>query len=226
VVRAAKKAMADLPAGTRADPVPAPPPIDEPQLRYVRDAGSQTSLSILLRGIPELDPTYLAFVALVRLLDDGMSTRLHYQLCDQKGLAYSIYAGIEPLADAAVLDIAGATANGKVPDLVRELLRLLDGLRAGKVTERELAKARTRYRYETLASVDDASAMAGWFGGTALYYQPPPLSRRLQQMEAVTIADVRAAAGTVLRPERLALAAVGTLSRPRLASLRKIIADW
>jgi predicted Zn-dependent peptidase len=226
VVRAATRALGELPPGSAADPVPAPPPHDKPRLRHVRDSGSQTSLSILLRGIPELDPRYLAFVALVRLLDDGMSTRLHYQLCDQKGLAYSINAGIEPLADVAVLDIAGATANGKVPELVREVLHLLDGLRAGEVDERELAKARTRYRYETLASVDDASAMAGWFGGTALYYPPPALSHRLAQMEAVTITDVRAAAAEILRPERLALAAVGALSRARLAELRDVVTGW
>jgi predicted Zn-dependent peptidase len=226
VVRSARKALGDLPAGESAAPVPAPPPRDKPLLRHVRDSGSQTSLSILLRGIPELDPRYLAFVALVRLLDDGMSTRLHYQLCDQKGLAYSINAGIEPLADVAVLDIAGATANGKVPELVRELLRLLDGLRNGEIADRELAKVRTRYRYETLASVDDASAMAGWFGGTALYYQPPGLSQRLTQMEAVTIADVRGAAAEVLRPERLCLAAVGALTRARLAELRDVVNGW
>jgi len=226
VERAARAALGDLPPGTAADPVPAPPMTDAPRLRHVRDTGSQTSLSILLRGIPELDPRYLAFVALVRLLDDGMSTRLHYQLCDQKGLAYSINAGIEPLADVAVLDIAGATANGKVPELVRELLGLLDGLRAGQIADRELAKVRTRYRYETLASVDDASAMAGWFGGTALYYPPPALSHRLAQMEAVTIDDVRAAAAEILRPERLALAAVGALSRARLAELRDVVTAW
>jgi predicted Zn-dependent peptidase len=226
VLASARRALGDLAPGEPVDPVPAPPPHGEPRLRHVRDSGSQTSLSILLRGIPELDPRYLAFVALVRLLDDGMSTRLHYQLCDQKGLAYSISAGIEPLADVAVMDIAGATANSKVPELVRELLVLLDGLRAGAVTPGELAKVQTRYRYETLASVDDASAMAGWFGGTALYYPPPGLSQRLAQMEAVTIEDVRAAAAEVLRPERLALAAVGALSRARLAELRDVVNGW
>src|SRR5207249_8019201 len=111
-------------------------------------------------------------------------------LADQKGLAYSIHASIEPLADAALFEVTGATANAKVPSLVRELLVLLDGLRSGQVTDDELAKARVRYRYETLASIDDAAAMAGWFGGTALYYDPPALSQRLAQIEAVTVEDV------------------------------------
>jgi predicted Zn-dependent peptidase len=195
-------------------------------LHHVRDAGSQTSLAILFRAIPELDPAYVALVALLRVLDDGMSTRLHYTLADQKGLAYSIHAAIEPLADAALFEITGATANAKVPSLVRELLGLLDGLRRGEVTGDELAKARVRYRYETLASIDDAAAMAGWFGGTALYYRPPALSERLAQIEHVAIDDVIRVAQTTFAPEHLAIAAVGALSRARLGELRQAVTEW
>jgi zinc protease len=155
-----------------------------------------------------------------------MSTRLHYTLSDQKGLAYSIHAAIEPLADAALFEISSATANAKVPALVRELLVLLDGLRKGQVTNDELAKARVRYRYETLASIDDAAAMAGWFGGTALYYPPPSLSHRLAAMSKITIDDVVGVAERVLAPDRLIVAAVGTLSRARLGELRQAVTEW
>ena len=226
VAAAAARHLGDLPAGEPADPALAPPPVAGPILRHVRDSGSQTSITAVLRGVPELDPAYLSFVALARLLDDGMSTRLHYTLADQKGLAYSINAGIEPLVDAALLDIVGATANAKVPELVRELLALLAGLRDGPIADDELAKARARYRYETLASLDDASAMAAWFSGTALYYPPPPLSQRLAQIEAVTLADVRATAARVLAPSNLVVAAVGSLSKARLGELRQVIRDW
>ncbi len=226
VVAAAERALSRMPVGQRAE-VPAAPPLDPgPRLRHVSDAGSQTSLAVLFRAIPELDPQYVALVALLRVLDDGMSTRLHYNLADQKGLAYSIHAAIEPLADAALVEITGATANAKVPSLVRELLVLLDGLRKGEVTVDEIAKARIRYRYETLASIDDAAAMAGWFGGTALYYPPPPLSERLAAMTRVEIDDVVRVAREVLAPDHLVLAAVGTLSRARLGELRQIVNDW
>jgi predicted Zn-dependent peptidase len=226
VVEYANRALAAMPAGARSEVPAAPPPVIGPRLHHVRDAGSQTSLAVVFRAIPELDPAYVALVALLRVLDDGMSTRLHYTLADQKGLAYSIHAAIEPLADAALFEITGATANAKVPSLVRELLSLLDGLRQGQVTPDELAKARVRYRYETLASIDDASAMAGWFGGTALYYKPPTLSERLAQMERITVDDVVRVASQVLSPQHLALSAVGSLSRARLGELRQVVTDW
>ncbi|MGE0546017.1 MAG: M16 family metallopeptidase [Kofleriaceae bacterium] len=226
VVDAAASALATMPRGERAEAPAAPPPTRGPRLRHVTDTGSQTSLAIVFRAIPELDPAYVALIALLRVLDDGMSTRLHYTLADQKGLAYSIHAAIEPLADAALFEIAGATANAKVPSLVRELLGLLDGLRRGEITDDELAKARVRYRYETLASIDDAAAMASWFGGTALYYPPPSLSQRLAAMSAVQVEDVVRVAERVLSPDHLTLAAVGTLSRARLGELRQTVTDW
>ncbi len=226
VVAAAHKALERMPTGARADAPAAPALRPGPNLCHVPDAGSQTSLAILFRALPELDPSYVALVTLLRILDDGMSTRLHYTLADQKGLAYSINAAIEPLADTSLFEISGATANTKVPALVRELLRVLDGLRAGKITKDELARARVRYRYETLASLDDASTMAGWFGGTALYFQPPKLSARLAAMTAVTIDDVVEVARSVLAPAQLSLASVGSLSRAKVKELRQTVGAW
>ncbi len=183
-------------------------------------------MTVLFRAVPEQDPAYIALSALARVLDDGMSTRLHYTLADQKALAYSIQAGIEPLADTSLFEISGATANTKVPSLVKELLVLLDGLRAGQITEDELAKVRARYRYETLSAIDDASTMALLLGGTALYVPPVSLSQRLAQMSAITVDDVVRIAGEVLAPDHLVLAAVGTLSRARLGELRQTVTDW
>jgi len=225
VVATAERHLLGWPAGTAASADPARAFQGGPRWKHVADSGSQTNLSLLLRGIPELDPAYMSFVALLRCLDDGMSTRLHYQLCDQKGLAYSINAGIEPLADAALLEVTGATANAKIAPLVGEVLALLGSLRDG-VKDADLAKARTRYRHELLASLDDPSAMAGWFGGAAMYYQPPTLGERLAQMEAVTTDAVAAAARRVIQPDNLVLAVVGALSKARQGELRQVIRDW
>nr|MBA3457627.1 insulinase family protein [Deltaproteobacteria bacterium] len=226
VVEAAIQGLGAMPVGSRADVPAAPPFAKGPLLRHVPNPGSQTAVTVLFRAVPEQDPAYIALSALARVLDDGMSTRLHYTLADQKALAYSIQAGIEPLADTSLFEISGATANTKVPSLVKELLVLLDGLRAGQITEDELAKVRARYRYETLSAIDDASTMALLLGGTALYVPPVSLSQRLAQMSAITVDDVVRIAGEVLAPDHLVLAAVGTLSRARLGELRQTVTDW
>lgn len=225
IVEAARR-LEGLPRGAVAMPRPAPPPPGPARWRHVQDSGAQTSLAILFRGVPELDPRYPAFVALLRALDDGMSTRLHYQLADQKGLAYSIGAGIEPLADTALFEITSATANAKLPRLVGEILELVGGLRADRITDDEMAKIRTRYRYETVASIDDPAAMAGWFGGTALYYPPPALSERLAAIDRVTPDDLVDTARQVIVPDGLVLAAVGALSKARVGELREVITGW
>lgn len=223
---AAARCLEGLPVGALASPAPAPAVPGEVRWRHVKDAGSQTNLSILFRGVPEVDPTYPAFVALLRALDDGMSTRLHYQLADQQGLAYSVGAAIEPLADTALFEVTSATVNGKLARLVGEILGLVGGLRDRAISADEMTKIRTRYRYETVASIDDPGQMAGWFGGTALYYPPPALSERLAAIDRVTPDDLIATARQVFQPGGLVVAAVGALSKARVGELREAIGEW
>jgi predicted Zn-dependent peptidase len=226
VVAACQRHLAALPSGEEASCELAHFEQDAPHYKYVRDSGSQCSVSVLFRGISELDPDYMAFVAMLRAIDDGMSTPLHYQLCDQKGLAYSVNAGMEPLADVVLLEVTGQTAQAKVPALIDGILELVGALRERPPTAAELTKIKRRYRYDLLASIDDPGAMAGWFGGTALYYPPPTLATRLSQMDAVTAADISAVARKVVRPERLAVAIVGPLTRARQGELRAAVTGW
>lgn len=226
VVAAAARHLETLRHGSEASPEPADRRQTGPLVKHVADSGAQSELELLWRGVGETDPDYMATVALVRTLDDGMSTRLHYQLCDQLGLAYSLSAGLEPLHDVTLIEVSGATANAKVPELCRQLLAMFARYRAEDVSAAELDKARRRYRYDLLASVDDANAMAGWFGGTALYYPPPSLEARIASMDAVTPADIRRAANRIFTPDNLTLVVVGTLSRARVAEVKSAVAEF
>lgn len=225
VVRAARP-LAKMPSGKRLTMGRAPIMPKKPQLTVAAEGGSQTSLSLLVRGVAETHRDYAAFIALSRVLDDGMSTRLHYQLCDQRGLAYSIGAAIEPLADTSLLEIAGATAHSKVPALVAAILELLDGLRAGQISEAELAKVKRRYRFETLAILDDAPALAGWYGGASLYHVSPSIAARLAQIDELTISAVTRVARDVLRSHRMTLSLVGRVPEGRRRTVRQTLARF
>src|SRR5262249_53783437 len=183
-----------------------------PFYSYVDNPGAQTSVQILFRALPESHPDFVALQALGRVLDDGMSTRLHYTLCDQLGLAYYVSSAIEPYHDAALFELEGAAAHGKLVELVSGMLGLLDKRRREPVAPGELAKAKRRYRFDLAQAFDDANAMAGWFGGTELFYPPPSFESKVTRMEAVTAADIQRAAAAVFQPDRLVVAASGGLS--------------
>jgi len=226
VFAAARARLGGLPEGARLDAAPIEFDQTGTRYRYVRDTGSQVELEVVFRAVPETDPDYVASMALLRALDDGLSTPLHYRLCDQRGLAYSVDAGIEPLADVAVFEISGATSPTKVPDLVRGIFEICSEFRSRPISDDELARIKRRYRTDFLSSLDDGVAMASWYGGTALYYPPPRLEQRLADMDAITARDVQAAAERIFRPDHLAVAAVGPLSRARQGQLREMVATW
>jgi predicted Zn-dependent peptidase len=183
----------------------------------------QTQAQIVFHGIPDGDPDYLPLAALVRILDDGMSTRLHYQICDQKGLAYHVAGGLEPLHDAALLEIDAACAHAKLPELVSEALALLGRFRTELVSDADLAKAKRRFRGDIEAAYDDLDGLSGWYGGTELFYRPRSHAEKVRLFEAVTAAQIQRVARRVIRPERLTVAAVGAMSARIARDVRRVV---
>jgi predicted Zn-dependent peptidase len=224
--RRVSRAFARMPAGEAHQPLA---PVDgqrAPQLAYVKSEGSQTSAQILFRGLPEAGPDYPALIALARIIDDGMSTRLHRRLLDELGLAYYVAGSLEHLVDTGLYEIDATAGHANVPALVRESLALLGRLRDEPPSGEELAKAKRRYRWDLSASLDDPDALASWLGGTELFFPPTTLEEKLARIERVTAADVQAVARKIFRPERMTVACVGVLSKKRVAEIERAVKSF
>ncbi|MSP62606.1 MAG: insulinase family protein [Myxococcales bacterium] len=194
-----------------------------PRFRYVENQGSQTSLQVLFRALPETSPDYPALQVLSRVLDDGMSTRLHHRVCDELGLAYYVSANIEAFVDTALFELDATSAHANVAPLLGEALTLLSELGRSPPSEAEVAKAKRRYRWDLEATFDDPDAMAGWWGGTELFFRPLPFEDKVARMEAVTPADVRRVAAAVFQRERMTVAAVGLLDEAQVAEVKAVV---
>ncbi|MBI4508753.1 MAG: insulinase family protein [Deltaproteobacteria bacterium] len=226
VMTSAARWLGSLPSGEPAKSEPPPDMNDGAHFAYVASPGAQTSVQLLFRALPESHPDYVALQTLGRVLDDGMSTRLHYTLCDQKGLAYYVSAAIEPFHDTAQFEISGAAAHAKLAELVQESLVLVGKLRDEPVTDRELRKAKRRYCLDLASAFDDPDAMAGWFGGTELFYPPSEFDQKVARMEAVTADDVQRVAQAMFRTERLVVAAAGGLTARQRKGVERVIRAW
>jgi predicted Zn-dependent peptidase len=212
-----------LPSGEKLQTVPPPETQTGPRFVYVRRDGSQTNVQVLFRAIPETDPDFGALIMLGRVVDDGMSTRLHRRIVDELGLAYYAQASLEPFIDAGLYEIDGACVHTHVPALVREALAVLTKLRDTPPLPEELEKAQRRYRWDLEASFDDPDAMAGWWGGTELFFGPQSVEQKVERVKKVTPEDVQRLAQRLLRPERLTVACVGQLTKKLERDVRRIV---
>jgi predicted Zn-dependent peptidase len=224
--RQSRAAFARVPRGEHRRPLAPRPAGPGPRFRAVHNESAQTQLHILFHALPETDPGYVALRALVRVLDDGMSTRLHYHICDQKGLAYSVAGTLHSYHDAALLEIDAACSHAKLPALVSETLALLARFRDEPVSEDELDKAKLRFASDVESSYDDLDGLCGWFGGTELYCRADSQEARARALARVRPADIQAVARRVIRPGALSVTAVGMLSPALSRKVEKLVDDF
>ena len=212
-----------LPSGAALEVTAPPESQTAPRFLYVPRDGSQTNVQILFRAFPETDPDFPALIAFGRIVDDGMSTRLHRRVVDELGLAYYTSGSLEPFVDAGLYEVDGACVHGRVPALVREAIAVLTRLRDTPPLQEELDKAQRRYRWDLEASFDDPDAMAGWWGGTELFFGPLTVEAKVERVKKVTPEAVQRMAQRLLRPERLTVACVGMLTKKLERQVRSIV---
>jgi predicted Zn-dependent peptidase len=224
IVKLAKAAFARVPVGPAVSEDAPPPPPKGPLLDFVRDDQSQTSFRLSFPTVPEVHRDFHALSALRRVLDDGLSSRLPFNVVEKRGLAYSVGATIEAFHDAGSFEIDGAAAPGKVADTVREILRTVDTLRAGLISTEEMRRVRVRYRMAVESQQDFPGDLLGWFAGEELFRPPKSFATRCREVEGLRVADLVRVARTYFRPERLLAVAVGPKECER--SLRKAVTGW
>lgn len=226
VMTAVRQAMAPIPRGQPAELVSPTVVQTAAKFAYVKNEGSQTAVQLLFRGIPETDADYPSLLMLARIIDDGMSTRLHRRLCDELGLAYYVSGSIEPFFDTGLYEIDAAAHPDQVLPLVTESLQLLSQLSAELPSQAELEKAKRRYVWDLERSFDDPDAMAGWWAGTELFSGPSTISEKLDRVQKVTCESVQAMAARLFRPECLVVGCVGSLSKARRQEIERLVCSW
>jgi predicted Zn-dependent peptidase len=213
VVEQVSKAFRHLPRGPQWVETPAPaPPSDGPRVKYVSLEEAQVEFRLGFAAVSDAHPDFAALSLLRRVLDDGLSSRLPFNVVEKRGLAYSIGATLEVFHDTGAFDIDGAAAPNHLAKVVEEALRTLATLRAGRVAPEELRRAKRRHAMHLEFMSDSPADLCGWFGGARLFRQPERVEQRIAEANAVTLADLRRVARRYLVADTLAVVAVGPRS--------------
>jgi predicted Zn-dependent peptidase len=181
------------------------------RLDIVENVSSQTELRVCFRAVPERSEHRPAMDMLMRIIDDGMSTRLYHRICDSKGLCYDVGASFDGYEDDGVLDFAAGVQHARTSVVTKEILGLLCDLAKEGPTEAEVEKARRRNAWEMRTISDSPEELAGFYAGGFLFDRFETPEARVAANAAVTPKRLREMAEILAQPDRLNVLAVGLL---------------
>ncbi|MDB4944838.1 MAG: Peptidase, family [Labilithrix sp.] len=222
----AAEAFAKLPSGTR---VTTPAPVHtqkKARLEIVENASSQTELRVCFRAVPDRSEHRAPMDMLMRVIDDGMSTRLYHRVCDSKGLCYDVGASFDGYEDDGVLDFMAGVLHSRTSVVTKEILALVSDLATTGPTEAEMDKARRRSAWDTQAMFDSPEELAGFYAGGMLFDREDTPESRLAANSAVTAERVREVAELLAQPDRLNVLAVGLLDKNEERRLEDVVRSY
>jgi predicted Zn-dependent peptidase len=199
-----------------------PPPRHATHLAFIDHDASQTDVRLCFRAFGADDPDFMALKLLTRVLDDGMSTRLHRRMTDDSGLAYDVFASLDPYEEIGVLELGASVEHEKAPEVLRVALALLTELRDGEITKAELDKAKDRYLWSLRRIVDSPEDLAMYAGTQAVFGRDVDLAGLRAAAEAVGAAEMQRALGRVLHAHNTHVVMVGKLKKPVQKAVRKV----
>ncbi|MBI2393991.1 MAG: insulinase family protein [Deltaproteobacteria bacterium] len=191
--------------------------------KHVASPGSQTDLRMSWVTPGERDPLGPAIELLLRVIDDGMSTRLYRRLADDGGMVYDCSALWEPFVEVGALDLDAAMSPERLPEVAQECFELVHDLAANGPTPDEVEKAKRRHRWSVEAAMDHAEDLEALAGGAVLFDRPRGFDAWSSRFDALGPKELRDAAAAVFRREAMHIATVGTLTAAGRLALRKLL---
>ncbi|HEU5076790.1 MAG TPA: pitrilysin family protein, partial [Polyangiaceae bacterium] len=222
VLASASRRLETIPAGSVVESA-VPEPQTAARFGFLNHKASQTALSVCYRAHERASVHQAPTEMLLRILDDGLSTRVYHRLCDQLGLCYDAGAGYQAFDTAGIIEFDGETAHERAPLLLREILDLAEALASSGPTEAELEQARRRCQWQFEAMLDDPESVAHFYAHSLLgRNQQSPLDR-YRELCDVSRQAVLDAAQSAFQQSRLSVAAVGIQRGKALDALESLV---
>ncbi|MEM6531452.1 MAG: pitrilysin family protein [Myxococcota bacterium] len=193
----------------------------------LRDSeGSQTSVALSFEALPDPHERFVALELMTRILDDGLGSRLHRHVCEERGLAYDLTSGLDCYHDCGLYDVELSVAPHRAAGAVAAVLETLEELCEHGVSPEELDLVRDRALHELEYALDSAAELSTHFGTSALFRSVEPLARDADRLRALDANTIDRVARDILRSGRLHCTVVGPLERTRIDLIEQLIGHF
>ncbi|MFD6896283.1 M16 family metallopeptidase [Rhodococcus sp. NPDC060086] len=197
-----------------------------PTLSITDQDNEQVHFSLGVRAFGRHDPRRWALSVLNTAIGGGLSSRLFQEVREKRGLAYSVYSGVDTFADTGAFSTYVGCQPENLGDVASVVREVLADVAEHGITDAECARAKGSLRGGLVLGLEDTGARMHRIGRSELSYgRHWGITETLERIATVTTEQVREVAAELLhRP--YAAAVVGPYRRARdlPASVRGIVA--
>jgi predicted Zn-dependent peptidase len=199
VVALAEQRFGGLPTGSLDAPEPAHFTGGN---RVGRAVADQAHFAMGFAAPAQRDGDYFAARFFSDIVGGGMSSRLFQQVREDRGLAYSVYAQLQPYCDAGLFYIYAATAR-RESAAAAKLIEEIVAESPGALTEREVERVRTQARAGLMMSIESPWGQTHYLARQlSVYGRLVEPAEVIAELQAVTTDQVRAAGEKMLAGPR------------------------
>lgn len=223
VVDLLQRELGDWPAGEPGSWYPAIDGTGGTRLALKTKKTEQAHISMALHGYSSHHPDRFAIDLFSAMFGEGMSSRLFLELREKRSLCYDVHSFTSKYLDTGTFNIYAGVDTKKATDAVSAILQELERARDG-VPEAELIKAKELTKGRTMLRMEDTRNVSGWIGMQELLFdEVRTVEDVIQDVDRVTIGDIRRVTNEMLSSGRLAVAVVGPYrSQQRFSALLKL----
>ena len=193
--------------------LPAPPAPSEPTAgkQNIDYPSNQTHLMLAQLGIPRGHPDYAALYLGNQILGGGgFGTRLMEEVREKRGLTYGVYSGFSPMQVAGPFMINLQTRAELAEGTLELVQRLVSEFLQSGPTDAELDRSKREIAGSFPLSTASNADIVGQLGSIGFYNLPLTyLEDFMQQVQALSVEDVKAAMNKHLGPDSFVIVTAG-----------------
>jgi predicted Zn-dependent peptidase len=146
------------------------------------------------------------------MLGGGMSSRLFQTIREDQGLAYSIYSEMNPFRDTGSICIYAGTSVDKTQKVLQLTLKELRRLKEEVVSDVELKRAKDQLKSNMVIGLESSGSRMTNLARQQMYFgRFFGVDEMMEEIDAVTTANVQELAQELFQPEMMALTLLGNL---------------
>jgi len=192
---------------------PVIPEAAEPAVRTVylvdKPGAPQSQIRIGWIGVPRSTPDYFPILAMNTILGGSFTSRLNMNLREQHGYTYGASSGFDMRTSAGPFAASAGVQTDKTSEALKEFFNELEAI-LKPVPPEELARAKNYVALRFPSAFEATSDISRRLEDMLVYHLPEDyFSKYVQNIQAVTAADVQRVAQKYIAPNRFAVTVVG-----------------